>query len=75
MENVRSGTALQAEFPDWETGEPRRPTPSASPSRHNSAERLLRESLHSRGFVVFHVEYRVQLGDLEKVVNLLGEIQ
>src|SRR5512140_2582258 len=35
----------------------------------------LPEGLDGRGFVVFHVEHGVELGDLEQVVNLFREFQ
>src|ERR1039457_5604458 len=36
---------------------------------------LFGERLDSVGFVFLHVEHRVQLGDLQQVVHLLGEMQ
>ena len=38
-------------------------------------EELLLERLDRGGFVVFHVEDGVELGDLKQVVDLLGEVQ
>src|SRR5579864_1265826 len=36
---------------------------------------VLLERLNGRGFVVLHVEHRVELGDLKEIVDLLGEVQ
>ena len=33
------------------------------------------EGFYGGGFVVFHVEDGVELGDLEQVVHLLGEVE
>ena len=45
------------------------------PRRHNKENRLLRERLDRGGFVVLHVEHGVQLGDLQQVVNFLGQVE
>ena len=37
--------------------------------------KVLLERFDGRGFVVFHVEDGVELGDLEQIVDLLGEVQ
>ena len=35
----------------------------------------LLERLHGCGFVVFHVEYGIELGDLQQIVDFLGELE
>jgi hypothetical protein len=44
------------------------------PGRSRNNLRNLRESLDRGGFVFFHVEDGVQLGDLKQVVNFFGEV-
>jgi hypothetical protein len=50
-------------------------TPARHVSRFLAEADLLREGLHGRGFVVFHVEDGVELGNLQQIVNFLGEVQ
>src|SRR5579872_2971429 len=37
--------------------------------------KVLLERLHGRGFVVFHVEDGVELGDLQQVVDFLSQVE
>src|ERR1017187_4210732 len=48
------------------------------PNSHKCTTRvelLVVEGLHSGCFIVFHIENSVELGDLEQVVHLLGQVQ
>src|SRR5438477_4816741 len=47
----------------------------AGPASSSCRENLLAERFHGGRFVVFHVEDGVQLGDLQQVVDFLGEVE
>ena len=44
-------------------------------TRIESRGGTLLERLYGRSFVVFHVEYGVELGDLQQIVDFLGELE
>ena len=48
--------------------------PGKRPTQADKVLGLLKR-LHCGGFVVLHVKNRVQLGDLQQVMDFLGEIQ
>src|SRR6516164_3822849 len=61
----------------WKVGNSdggKRGTGQTGPSEICNQSGLL-ERLDRGGFVVLHVEDRVKLGDLEQVVDLLGEVE
>ena len=58
-------------FPKWRAGKWGQ---SQTGPRVKNVENLVKRFDGCR-FVVFHVEYGIELGDLEQIVDLLGQIQ
>ena len=71
-----AATSASQDFqPDSRTQRPRRPPASSRKAGRRKTLGLLCEGLDSRRFVVFHIEHGVELGDLQQVVDLLGQVQ
>jgi hypothetical protein len=60
--------------PDREGGQAKEADRAGQPLREIAAG-LLAERLYGGRFFVFYVENSVELGDLEQVVNFLGEVE